>query len=164
MSPGDHCGWTHGSKANSAMWSVHTMQRGKSPRPWVLEHRHENREFVISSTQSKTLTLKTVRLQISSSITELGADYMSSVTYAFLLVYTVSVCCVHMQMSRVCVRVCVASWQGLMSESARLHRPVAPLPYKCHLFPASDLHNAKLLSRNGPISGGSEDHSWRSNR
>ena len=64
----------------------------------------------------------------------------------------------------VCVSVCVALWQGLMSKSARLHRPVAPLPYKCHLFPASDLHNAKLLSRNGPISGGSEDHSWRSNR
>ena len=41
-----------------------------------------------------------------------------------------------------------------MSKSARLHRPVAPLPYKCHLFPASDLHNAKLLSRNGPISVG----------
>ena len=62
----------------------------------------------------------------------------------------------------VCVRVCVALWQGLMSKSARLHRPVAPLPYKCHLFPASDLHNAKLLSRNGPISGGEcQDHSWR---
>jgi len=75
----------------------------------------------------------------------------------FLLVYEVSVCCEHMQMSSVCV----ALWQGLMSKSAKLHRPVAPLPYKCHLFPASDLHNAKLLSRNGPISDGErKDHSW----
>lgn len=49
-----------------------------------------------------------------------------------------------------------------MSKSARLCRPVTPLPYKCHLFPASDLHNAKFLSRNGPISGGErQDHSWR---
>lgn len=52
-----------------------------------------------------------------------------------------------------CVYVCKL-WQGLMTKSTRLHRPVAPFPYKCHLFPASDLHNAKLLSRNGPISGG----------
>lgn len=87
------------------------------------------------------------------------------VTSVLSAIWTQWICAVYIYICAacvwMCVRMCVALWQGLMSKSARLHRPVAPLPYKCHLFPASDLHNAKLLSRNGPISGGErQDHSW----